>query len=576
MILQSFYSYYDRLASEDKVPAFGFSREGVSFALEIDEEGNLSQELDLRENVNNKPRPISMEIPFSNQVNVRSSNIQPNFLVDKACYVLGNDQKTKPKRLAECQQQYVALLESVAEYDDSCSLKPVLQFYKSWRPELAKSRLELWKDIGSDTGGLICFKIAGKREFLHQNKNVRRAWQKFLKNKEGSFHGPCLISGDPNVLRQNLCAQFKGIAGGQSSGMSLVSVNMSSAESYGKKETSNCPVGVQPEFKSSTALKYLIHEKSQHLYIGEAYTVFWTERASSIEGMFGMILNPAQATEGDTKQIREFLASVRSGRQPEEIDPDIKFYILGLSPNAARLSVRFWHVCSVGEMEERIGQHYRDLEIVGLGEKLQYPGIRRLLWETHSKKSKKETASPLLAGALMRSIMEGTAYPQNLLTAVLNRIRADQEINSVRAAIIKAVINRKNRIYNTGLEAKVMLDTENKTPAYLLGRLFAVLERTQQAALGQNINSTIKDRYFGSASATPSVVFPQLLRLSQHHISKTEAGGYFEKEIGGILEHVQAFPPHLTIDQQGVFTLGYYHQRQHFFKGKNKTEQTQN
>jgi CRISPR-associated protein Csd1 len=289
-----------------------------------------------------------------------------------------------------------------------------------------------------------------------------------------------------------------------------------------------------------------------------------------------MMLDPKDSDFDDNAELRRTLEAVREGKPLQGIDPDIKFYILGLSPNAARIAVRFWYVCTVGQLEERIGQHFRDLRIQkSFDSEPDFPGVWRLLRETVNQKASDKSPQPLLAGAVLRSIVEGTAYPQALQNAVINRIRADQEINYVRAAILKAVLVRKNRLYQQGMEVSMALDKENKNPAYLLGRLFAVLERAQQDALGAGINATIKDRFFGSASATPKVVFPQLLRLAQHHIEKAEYGRMRDKQIEEILADLTEFPAHLSLDEQGLFAIGYYHQRQDFFKGKEHSKQNQ-
>ena len=273
----------------------------------------------------------------------------------------------------------------------------------------------------------------------------------------------------------------------------------------------------------------------------------------------GMVLNP-QDDAGEIKEVRDFLEAVRDGKNLPEIDSEIGFYILGLSPNASRLSVRFWHVSTVGDISEKIGQHFRDLSIVKQYEnEPAFPGMWQLI-------------SPILAGAVVRAILTGAEYPRNLLSSVIGRIRADQTINYLRAAIIKACINRKKRITNNGQEVSMSLDKESTNIAYRLGRLFAILEKAQRDAI-PGANATIKDRYYSSASATPSVVFPQLLRLAQHHIQKAEYGGRSDKMIEEVMQDINAFPSHLSLDDQGMFAIGYYHQRNALFtKSENHKE----
>jgi len=567
MILQALYQYYERLAPDGRIPEFGFSMENVGFVLEIDENGKLIQVHDIRQGEGAKIRPVLMEIPYTNKVNVRAINIEPNFLVDKAAYLFGNDKKTKTERLPECYKSFISLIKAVLSEIDDKGGNAVLKFYENWIPAEASKRLHYWDDISSDKAGFITWRLCSEREYIHLRPKVKNAWQKYLSMQKSKLKGQCMVSGSVNTDIQQLHAQFKGIAGGQSSGKSLVSFNIKSAESYSKKQSFNAPVSVAVEFKSSTALKHLIHDKTQHLYIGETYTVFWTERNSLVENFFGMIMDPRETTASDNKELAVFLESVREGKWPANYEPNIPFYVLGLSPNAARLSVRFWHVSTVKDISKKLGQHFRDLSIVkSFDTDPEYPGMWWLLKETANKKSQ-DGPPPLLAGAVMQSILKGTLYPQALLSAVIGRIRAERNINYIKAAIIKAVLTRKYRILNKGMEVSMSLNKENKNSAYLLGRLFAVLEKAQQDAI-PGANATIKDRFYGSASATPKAVFPQLLRLAQHHIAKAEYGKVRDKQIEEIVADIKEFPAHLTIDGQGLFAIGYYHQRQDFYKKK--------
>jgi CRISPR-associated protein Csd1 len=274
-----------------------------------------------------------------------------------------------------------------------------------------------------------------------------------------------------------------------------------------------------------------------------------------------VILNPQDDAE-ELSETRQFLKAIRAGAMYSKIgDPDIQFYILGLSPNVSRLSIRFWHISTVGDMAIRIGQHFRDLAIVKRFERdPEFPGMWHLLRHT-APQGKTDNIPPLLAGAVMRSILTGAAYPQTLLSGIIARIRADHDISYLRAAIIKACLVRKFRINQIDKEVTMALDKELTNTPYRLGRLFAAIEKAQQDAI-PGANTTIKDRYYGSASATPRNVFPQLLRLAQHHIHRAEYGKWTDKLIEDIIQEVKEFPTHLSLDDQGIFAIGYYHQRQ--------------
>jgi CRISPR-associated protein Csd1 len=390
----------------------------------------------------------------------------------------------------------------------------------------------------------------------------------------------CLISGEITPLAR-LHSPIKGVLGAQPSGANLVSFNLDAFCSYGKEKNFNAPVAESRAAAYTKALNHLLAPRGNRIQIGDATAVFWTERESPIEGFFGMVLDPRDAT-ADDRELAVFLETIRQGKLPLDIDGSVKFYILGLSPNAARLSVRFWHMSTVRDICDKLGRHFQDLAMVrSFDSDPEYPGMWRLLNETTNKKSK-DGPPPLLGGAVMQAILNGTPYPQALLSAVINRVRAEQSakdkngrsvqnVNYMRAAIIKAVLVRKKRILNQGMEISMALDKEIKNVAYRLGRLFAVLEKAQQDAI-PGANTAIKDRFYGSASATPRVVFPQLLRLAQRHISKAEYGRARDKQIGEIISDIQEFPAYLGLDQQGSFAIGYYHQRQDFFQERRQSK----
>ncbi len=276
-----------------------------------------------------------------------------------------------------------------------------------------------------------------------------------------------------------------------------------------------------------------------------------------------MILSPGQDVI-ELQDLKDVLTNLKEGRMPAGIDPDVRFYILGLSPNTSRISIRFWCTSTVGDILDRVGQHFRDLTIIkSFAEDMDFPSVSQLLRETAVLR-KSENIPPILGGSVMRSILTGLLYPQGLYTAILSRIRVDREINYLRAAIIKACLARKYRTTNVSKEITATLNTKETDIAYRLGRLFSVLEKAQLDAI-PDTNATIKDRFFGSASATPRAVFPQLLHAAQCHVQKAKFGVKSDRLIEKILQGVKCFPAHLDLDDQGLFALGYYHQRHAFF-----------
>ena len=560
MILSALSSYYERLKNdpESGIPLRGFSRQKIHFCLVLDFEGILVQVQDLREIIKGRPVPKALVVPEPAK---KSVNIVANFMWGNTGYVLGADEKEKPERALQTFAAFRNFHHQLGVNSDDAGMKALLSFLDHWSPDKAFS-IKNWDEMA---GSNLVFRLDGALEYLHDRPAIKELWIDHLEKNESGIRAQCLVSGRYAPIAR-LHPDIKGVRGAQTKGASIVSFNLDSFRSYGKEQSYNAPVSEQAAFAYTTALNELLrYDKGQRVQIGDATTVFWTERDSPLEGFMGYILDPRE-DRGDVAEVRRFLEAVRDGKMPSDIDTGVRFYILGLSPNAARLAVRFWHVSSVGEIGERLGLHFKDLAIVGnFATDPDFPGMWQLLRET-APQGNLDNVSPSLAGALMRSILTGTAYPQGLLSAVIMRVRADQTVNYLRAAMIKAYLQRKYRLSGSGKikEVTMALDTQSTNVAYRLGRLFAVLERLQRDAV-PGANTTIRDRFYGAASATPRVVFPQLMRLAQHHIQKAEYGPHNDRTIEEILSGVKEFPSHLRLDDQGFFALGYYHQRQAFY-----------
>jgi CRISPR-associated protein Csd1 len=567
MILQTLNKYYERLKDDPQIdiPLYGFGRQKIHFVLVLDRNGKLVQVRDIREKPKNKPVPVSLTVPMIGKK--RSVDIEPNFMWDNTGYVLGMDSKGKETRTLKCFEAFKKLHHALGDSMQDRGMIAVLRFVDSWQPGDAPA-LEHWEEMASAN---LVFRLEGELMYIHDQPAVKEAWIRYCAEQGSEVVATCLVSGQTTPIAR-LHPAIKGVQGGQSTGAGIISFNLDAFLSYEKTQNFNAPVGESAAFAYTTALNHLLRfESRQKIRIGDATTVFWTERASPIEGFMGVILDP-RAAAADLANVRLFLEAARDGKQlPGIEDPELQFFILGLSPNASRLSVRFWHASTVGEISRKIGQHFRDLAIVRSERDPEFPGMWQLLKET-AVQGKTENIPPLLAGALMRSVLAGATYPQSLLSAIIGRIRADQTINYFRAAVIKACLNRKYHIHHIAKEVNMSLDRESINPPYRLGRLFALLEKAQKDAI-PGANTTIKDRYYGSASATPSVVFPQLLRLAQHHLQKAEYGGRTDKMIEEVMQGIEKFPTHLSLDDQGMFAIGYYHQRQAFYaKSENKKE----
>jgi CRISPR-associated protein Csd1 len=497
----------------------------------------------------------------------KSVNIAADFLWGDTGYVLGADSKGDVARSAAKFAEFKRHLGAVAGDLEDEGYAAVAKFIDGWEPDRA-AELPHWEEM-VDTN--VVFQLDGERRFVHERAAVSRAWLAYLERDEDTADGWCLVTGARSPLAR-LHPAIHGVRGAQSSGGNIVSFNLDAFTSFGKVQGDNAPISLGACAAYSTALNYLLRRGSgQCILVGDATTVFWAEKPSRLERGLHYLFNPQELDEGTTldpttvQEIRVFLDAVRQGRaaalNPEE---DVAFYILGLSPNVSRLSVRFWYAGSVGEVVGRLGRHFADISIETQFPRDQaHPPLWQLLCQV-AVRGKSENVPPLLGGAMMRSILTASRYPESLLAQVLLRARAEKgEINHQRAMLIKGCLVR-----NHNQEVSMSLDENKKDVPYLLGRLFAAFEKAQVDASGGSLNTTIRDRYFGSASATPRAVFPVLFRLNQHHVSKGQHGGYYAKLIGEIVEHVPAdnLPTHMRLEDQGLFAIGYYHQRNAFYR----------
>ena len=574
MILQALNSYYERLQADSNVDiaAFGFSRQKISFCVVLNDDGTLHEVIPENDGDAAKPRPKLLIVPGGAKPS--GSGVNPCFLWDNTGYMLGfKPDDPKPERSLQTfeafRQKHVDLKTAI----DDPEFHAVCTFLAQWDPKTAAEHATLTET----STGFGVFRIRGQTHYVHEREAVQAWWQQQLHGLDAAdgVSGQCLLTGEISTLARLHEPKIKGVAGAQSAGASLVSFNESAYESYGCSQSYNAPVSEAAAFQYGTALNHLLRSESGRcIKIGDATTVFWTESPSPVEELFGFIADPGKAAAEDDVQkdaLRTMLKRIASGENVADLglgDDDTPFYVLGLSPNAARLSVRFWYVSTLKELVSAIRQHFVDLDIVRSDRDPEFPAVWQLLRET-ARESK--DIPPLLSGAVMRAVLTGSTYPQMLFTAVIRRIRADREIRAVRAGILKAFLNRNSRLNISPLskEISMALDPDRPEPAYQLGRLFAELEKTQEDAL-PGINDTIKDRYFSAASATPGSVFPIIVRTSQHHLKKLSVGTkkFHERAIQEICGRFDSFPSHLNLNGQGLFALGYYHQRQALFTKK--------
>ncbi len=579
MILQRLAAYYDALCTrpDSDVCPPGWSNAAVSGALCLDKDGTLSGFLPLEQPETTTRKAAAFQILKVPQQEKKTVGIAANFLCDTSGYFLGIDGKGKPDRAKKCfeasRERHTELLKDV----NSSAARAVLNFYQNWDPAAAAENavLQPWLEQIL-TGRSLVFRVEGS--YAHEDPAICAAWQ--AKNAQsGGEERVCLVTGRREPIAR-LHASIKGVLGAQSSGASLVSFNADAFCSYEKEQGENAPVGERAAFAYTTALNYLLADRQHVMRIGDTAVVCWAEDAAPVyQDAFGGLMNGsenASVTAADAPRILDTLAAgVCCDVGAETLDPDMPFYVLGLAPNAARLSVRFFWQGNFGALMRHIKAHQDRLKIVRPAfDENEQLAIGQLLGETVNRKAKDKSAAPLLGGGVMRAILDDTPYPEELRQAVMLRIRAEREITRGRAAILKAFLLKKTSISANCKEVlTVELNEQSNYMPYLLGRSFAVLEWIQTAA-NPNLNSTIKDRYFNSACATPAVVFPILMRLHNSHLKvlKRERPGAavnLEKLLGTLCGRMQeTYPPHLTLDEQGAFILGYYHQVQKFYEKK--------
>ncbi|WP_163055502.1 type I-C CRISPR-associated protein Cas8c/Csd1 [Acidithiobacillus ferrooxidans] len=582
MILQTLDAYYRRKQMDPdpskRLPSFGLEDKEIPFVLDIDEDGRLINITDTRSGEGKKKVGQRFLVP---QGVKKTSGVAANLLWDTAEYVLGIDTRDKPERVAEQHAAFRARIEALQDAArKDAGISAVLAFLDAFTPEMFADLPE-FADIQA-TNPVMSFRLHGDLELVCQRPAVVATT---ANQTEEVPDGMCLVSGAPAAI-ERLHPAIKGVWGAQTSGANIVSFNLDAFSSYGKAQGANAPLGKAAVFAYTTALNHLLARDSrQRIQVGDSSTVFWAEEPHELEGalldLFGE--PPKDNPDKNTDAIKALYVSIASG-QFSVGGLNTSFHVLGLAPNAARISIRFWETTTAAELAQRIKQHFDDLSITHAPHEPDYLSLFRLLTGV-ALLNKADNIPPNLGGEVMRAILEGLPYPAMLLNQAVMRCRAEQRPTYTRAAVIKACLNRHIRFRKTAeKEFTPMLDPSNNNPAYRLGRLFATLERIQEDASGGpgKLNATIRDRYYGAASSTPAAVFPTLLRLSKAHLGKLSAGFAITRErlIGEIMDGFDAdtFPPrHLALPDQARFALGYYQQRQAFFaKTEPKTpEKTQ-
>lgn len=578
MILQALAKHYDSLVNEGKISPPGWGELGISYALCIDDTGELKYAISVKtEQTKGKKTVLAPQIMKVPAPAVKTVNIAASFLTGNSAYILGVDNKGKKERAKKCFEASKDMHEKLLGNVDFPEAKAVVAFFQKWNPDEA-SENQVLKDYYEDivSGVNIVFLYDGR--FVHEYEEIRKIWQDYYDTpQEEGEKMTCLVTGKMTFVEATH-PLIKGVAGAQTSGAALVSFNAPAFCSYGKEQNYNAPVSKAAAFAYTTTLNKLLSDREHVLRIGDTTIVMWSEKNSEEYTDLFSTLTFGSKSEYSQNDIFNMVKNLCQGKRVQfnkvNIDPDMDFYILGLSPNAARLSVRFFLKNTFGNFIRNVTKHYERLEIIkDKNSGFDYIPIWKLINETVNQKSKNKNPNEQMVGNTLTAVLNDTRYPATLLNGIILRIRADKVINRERAAVIKAYY-LKNKNKDVPEEVlTVSLNKDSRNVPYNLGRLFSVLEAIQNTA-NPGLNSTIRDKYFNSASATPAVVFPVLINLAQKHLGKmrkSNKGSYvfYEKQIEEIMKKLgDTYPSRLNLPQQGTFQLGYYHQKQERFNKK--------
>lgn len=592
MILQALHALYYR--KQDDLPPQGLEAKEIPFLIVINNTGKFVAFQDTRTKVGKKLIARKFIVPKEKEGRAGTNAWKlANIFWDHYGYVLGwpKSESNSDKEMAKKQHEsFKKVVKSIYEaFPENSNIMAVYNFLNQNSFDEVFSCPE-WQECKKIKGCNLSFIIEGTNKLVCEDEDIKSWLSESLDEEDDDDEGGvalqekegiCLITGERSkIARLNPRTPILGAK----SNAKIVAFQLNKGfESYGKKQSFNAPVSKTASFAYSTALNYLLAKESkQKLLIGDATTVFWAEKEHKLETVFADLFGTS-AKDDQTQDAKALIAAFRApqiGVKPE-LDPQTRFYVLGLAPNAARIAIRFWYEGTVQQVVDNINRHFEDCAIIHGPNQPASLSLFRLLVST-AVQSDSKNIQPNIAGEMMRSILNGTPYPKSLLAAVVNRTKAEQSrkdqngkslqnVTYPRAALIKAILVRETRYYQRNQkEVGMSLDTTNNNIGYRLGRLFATLEKVQEEA-NPGINATIRDRFYGAASSTPVAVFALLMKLKNHHLAKLENRGRavnFEKLISEIMSEINEFPPHLSLADQGRFAVGYYHQRQSFYPTK--------
>ncbi|MCD7741300.1 MAG: type I-C CRISPR-associated protein Cas8c/Csd1 [Ruminococcus sp.] len=600
MLINALCNYYDMLAQDsenDKIVPEYLSQKDVSYMIMISEDGKITDILGFpdKDERTKKNGKATICLPRRSE----KSAVDLNIVEHRGKYIFGLDFKdgrltTKFDKANDSRKNGVfreGNLEFFKDLDSPID-KAFYKFLENWKPENETENpilIKLGKDICKD---LFCFALDGHPEImLHEDAQVIEKYKQFyMRDMQEKLVGQGNVSMDAITGEikpiADLHDKIKGLLGGQPSGCLLVAADKPAFESYNKAKSLSANVSVDSMKKYTSALNMLLSDSHHKIVVGDTTIVFFAisqkdENESEIVKFFFSSKLDSDEIESELEGI---LNAVRKGKVPDysalDIDVNDSFYVVGLTPNASRISQRFIYRNKFGAILDNVILHQKDMAVKYNGKDIS---VGMITHELISPKSTKEKVSSSIVSELFKAILNGTNYPTTLLETVIRRVKADSDdpennryfikLNDTRAGIIKACLNRRARLSNKEEEIKMGLDETNTNQAYVCGRLFAVLEKIQQEASDNKLNKTIKDSYFATAMSKPSTVFPKLFSLAQNHLAKLEYSVHFNKMLGEIVGLLDdEFPSTLSLEDQGRFVIGYYHQNGELYKKKENAQ----
>ncbi len=591
MLIHALCKYYDILAKAERVLPDGYSNVKVHYLVSLTSDGSIDEIIncqvkEVQQSSKGKAKEIWLPKDMRMPQRTEKPGIDANIIEHRPLYLFGlnmeNDALSPDDRTDKARKSHEAFVRANLEFIEGLDFRLIhayRMFLQRWRPE-EETQNEWLTGLGKNYGKSgFAFCLSGYPEqLLHEDPQVIERWDKLYRQLESEtpkeHMSQCAVEGKKAAIAR-IHNKIKGVYGGLATGTVLVGYNNPSENSYGNEQSYNSNISEDVMKKYTEALNYLLGSRKHKMLLDDMTVVFWAMAENENCEDFIMAMLCGQTEQMNAEQTeRMFMNLIKDGKKGkitegrlqslDIVQPEVDFYMVGLKPNSSRLAIKFVYRKKYAEVLWNIARFQKDLQI---SNEIRPVSLSRVKAELVSPKSKNDVVSPALIAKILDAIVRGGRYPESLLETVVRRIKTDKDmhVNEVRAGLVKACINRNYQKE----ELNVALDKENRTPAYLCGRLFAVLERLQQDASNNSLNRTIKDAYFASASSKPAIVFPKLLKLAQNHLNKVKAQVFYNKLIGEIIEPLAGeFPETLLLTDQGRFIIGYYQQRQSFYEKK--------